>query len=82
MGTLFAVNLLLLSRATHPAVLINTNGWHGCEELNSRSPKRVRNATNFAMRLRSARADAQRPFRCEKNAPSAAARDGVLMYTM
>ena len=50
-------------------MLINTNGWHGCEELNSRSPKRVRNATNFAMRLRSARADAQRPFRCEKNAP-------------
>ena len=26
----FAQSLLLLSRATHPAVLINTNGhWHG-----------------------------------------------------
>ena len=51
------------------SVLIHTNGCHGCEELNSRSAKRVRNATNFATRLRSARADIQRPFRGVKNAP-------------
>ena len=31
----FGGNLLLLSRATHPAVLINTNGWHGYGELKS-----------------------------------------------
>ena len=68
-GTSFSERVFLLSPATHWAVLINTNGCHGCEELNSRSAKRVRNATNFATRLRSARADAQRPFRCQKNAP-------------
>ena len=55
MGTLFAVNLLLLSRATHPAVLINTNGWHGYGELKSGFYKRVLDATNFVTRLRSHR---------------------------
>ena len=68
-GTSFSERVFLLSPATHWAVLINTNGCHGCEELNSRSAKRVRNATNFATRLRSARADIQRPFRGVKNAP-------------
>ena len=68
-GTSISERVFLLSPATHWAVLINTNGCHGCKELNSRSPKRVRNATNFATRLRSGRADIQRPFRCEKNAP-------------
>ena len=51
------------------AVLINTNGWYGCEELKSRSTKRVRNATNFATGLRSGRSKVQRPFRCEQKAP-------------
>ena len=35
MGTLFANNLLLLSRTIHPIVLINTNGWYGYGELKS-----------------------------------------------
>ena len=65
----FSERVFLLSPATHWAVLINTNGCHGCEELNSRSAKRVRNATNFATRLRSARADIQRPSKCEQKAP-------------
>ena len=51
----FAQNLFLLSPALHWAVLINTNGWYGCEELKSRRYKRVRIATNFASRLRSGR---------------------------
>ena len=68
-GMSFSERVFLLSPATHWVVLINTNGCHGCEELNSRSAKRVRNATNFATRLRSARADIQRPFRGVKNAP-------------
>ena len=68
-ATIYSTFLHSLSPATHWAVLINTNGCHGCEELNSRSAKRVRNATNFATRLRSARADIQRPFRGVKNAP-------------
>ena len=51
----FAHNLLLLSRATHPAVLINTNGWHGYGELKSKITKRVLDATNFVTRLRSRR---------------------------
>ena len=57
-GFMFAETLLLLSLASHWAVLLNTNGWYGCEELNSSCPKRVRNAENFATRLRSSRADA------------------------
>ena len=64
----FAHNLFLLSPALHWAVLINTNAWYGCEELKSRRYGRVRNATNFATRLRSGRADVQPPFRCEPNA--------------
>ena len=55
MGTLFANNLLLHSRTTHPAVLINTNGWHGYGELKSEITKRVLDATNFVTRLRSRR---------------------------
>ena len=51
----FAKNLLLLSRATHAAVLINTNGWHGYGELKSGFYKRVLDATNFVTRLRSRR---------------------------
>ena len=30
--------VLLLSRTTHPAVLINTNAWHRYGELKSGSP--------------------------------------------
>ena len=44
MGTLLSRHLLLLSRTSLAAVPINTNGWYGCEELNSRSTKRVYNA--------------------------------------
>ena len=51
----FAKNLLLHSRTTHPAVLINTNGWHGYGELKSEIIKRVLDATNFVTRLRSRR---------------------------
>ena len=51
----FAVNLLLLSSATHPAVLIITSGWHGYGELKSGFYKRVLDATNFVTRLRSRR---------------------------
>ena len=47
----FAQRVLLLSRTTHPAVLINTNAWHRYGELKSGRPKRVLNATNFATRL-------------------------------
>ena len=47
--------VLLLSRTTHPAVLINTNAWHRYGELKSGILKRVRNATNFVTRLRSRR---------------------------
>ena len=47
--------VLLLSRTTHPAVLINTNGWHGYGELKSEITKRVLDATNFVTRLRSRR---------------------------
>ena len=50
-----SVTLLLLSRTTHPAVLINTNAWHRYGELKSGSLKRVLDATNFATRLRSRR---------------------------
>ena len=52
----FAKNLLLLhGRTTHPAVLINTNGWHGYGELKSGIFKRVLDAKNFVTRLRSRR---------------------------
>ena len=51
----FAVNLLLHGRTTHPAVLINTNGWHGYGELKSGVCKRVLDAINFVTRLRSRR---------------------------
>ena len=51
----FAKNLLLHGRATHAAVLINTNGWHGYGELKSGVCKRVLDATNFVTRLRSRR---------------------------
>ena len=49
----FALTLFLLSPALHWAVLINTNGWYGCEELKSAGYTRVRNATNFATCLKS-----------------------------
>ena len=58
----FAQSLFLLSPALHWAVLINTNGWYGCEELRSRRYKRVHIATNFASRLRSHRTDSEPPF--------------------
>ena len=58
----FGRDLFLLSPALHWAVLINTNGWYGCEELKSRRYKRVRIATNFASRLRSHRTDSEPPF--------------------
>ena len=62
----FAESLFLLSPATHWAVLINTNGWHGCEELKSRSVQRVLDATNFADRKRSSRVGAEGPFTPQK----------------
>ena len=49
-------------------MLINTNAWYGCEELKSRSTKRVCIATNFATRIRSCRADVQGTFGCEQKA--------------
>ena len=58
----FATNLFLLSTAMHWAVLINTNAWHGCEELKSRRYKRLRIATNIATRIRSRRAGSEPPF--------------------
>ena len=58
----FGGNLLLISRTTHPAVLINTNGWHGYGELKSGILKRVLDATNFATRLRSRRVGSERLF--------------------
>ena len=57
-----SITLLLLSRTTHPAVLINTNAWHRYGELKSGRPKRVLDATNFATRLRSRRVDSKRLF--------------------
>ena len=53
---------LLLSQALHWAVLINTNGWYGCEELNSTRSKWVCIATNFATRIRSRWADSEPLF--------------------
>ena len=47
--------VLLLSRTTHPAVLIITNGCHGYGELKSGCYQRVLDATNFVTRLRSRR---------------------------
>ena len=58
----FAQNLFLLSPATHWAVLINTNAWYGCEELNSRRYGRVLIVTNFVTRVRRRRADVQPSF--------------------
>ena len=52
-GTSFSEGLLLLSPVMHWGVLINTNGWYGCEELKSACSTRVRNATNFATCLKS-----------------------------
>ena len=57
-----SVNLLLLSRTTHPAVLINTNAWHRYGELKSGCFKRVLDATNFATCLRSRRVGSKRLF--------------------
>ena len=57
-----SVNLLLLSRTAHPAVLINTNAWHRYGELKSSVFKRVLDATNFATRLRSRRVGSERLF--------------------
>ena len=51
------------------AVLINTNGWYGCEELKSRRYGRVVNATNFVSRRRSRQAYIQVTFWCEQKAP-------------
>ena len=68
MGTLLSLYLLLMSRTSLAAVPINTNGWHGCEELKSRSTKRVRIATNFATRIRSCQAGSEPPFTHNKPA--------------
>ena len=62
-----SVNLLLLSRTTHPAVLINTNGWHGYGELKSGCLKRDVDATNFASRLRSRRVGSERSVHTSKS---------------
>ena len=50
-------------------MLINTNGWYECEELNLSVISRLLKATNFVDRQGSGRADVQCPFRCEKKAP-------------
>ena len=52
----------VLSRATYPAVLINTNGWHGYGELKSKIIKRVLDATNFVTRLRARYVGVAGPF--------------------
>ena len=57
---------LSVSAALHWAVLINTNGWYGCEELNSRSTKQVNDAKNFASPRRSAHADVEDLFTPQK----------------
>ena len=62
--------LLLLSPASHWALLINTNGWYGYEELNSSWNLQVRNATNFATRLCSSHTDLESPFTHQKPNPS------------
>ena len=59
---------MLLSPASHWAVLINTNGWYGFEELKSRSTKRVFDAANFAMRLRRRRLSVQLFFHTRSQA--------------
>ena len=65
----FAHNLFLLSPALHWAVLINTNGWYGCEELNSWRYGRVLNATNFVTRIRHRRVDVLPIFHTSDRAP-------------
>ena len=77
----FALNLFLLSPALHWAVLINTNGWYGCEELKSRRYSQVRNATNFASRLRGSQADVQPACRCEQKAPLLTAFKDLIVQT-
>ena len=59
--------VLLLSRTTHPAVLINTNAWHRYGELKSGCFKRVIDATNFATRLRSRRVGSERSVHTSKS---------------
>ena len=58
----FAEGLLLLSPASHWAVLINTNGWYGYEELKSGWYMRYLHITNFERRLRTLRALAEPLF--------------------
>ena len=41
----FALALFLLSLASNREVLINTNGWYGCEEPKSRRYGRITDAT-------------------------------------
>ena len=75
----FARALFLLSPALHWAVLINTNAWYGCEELNSRSTKRVFDATNFAMHLRRRRLSVQLFFHTRSQALIFTAFKGLLV---
>ena len=58
----FAEVVLLLSPVMYWAVLINTNGWYGYEELKSGWYMRYLHVTNFERRLRTLRALAEPLF--------------------
>ena len=66
----FAQGLFLLSPALHWAVLINTNGWYGYEELKSGWYMRYLHVTNFVRRLRTLRALAEPLFTAQLPGPS------------
>ena len=66
----FADTLLLLSPASQRAVLINTNGWYGCEKLKSGWYMRYLHVTNFERRLRTLRALAEPLFTAQLPGPS------------
>ena len=66
----FAERVLLLSPASHWAVLINTNGWCGCEELKSGLAMRYLHVANFERRLRTLQADAEPLFTAQLPGPS------------
>ena len=66
----FAEVVLLLSPVMYWAVLINTNGWYGYEELRSGWYMRYLHVTNFERRLRTLRALAEPLFTAQLPDPS------------
>ena len=66
----FAEVVLLLSPVMYWAVLINTNGWYGYEELRSGWYMRYLHVTNFERRLRTLRALAEPLFTAQLPGPS------------